>query len=73
MSAALSTIRLLGANIGQTSGWLLLVLASPMVEGASLFHPTGDVRATLAVCAQAVILLPTELWIILLGRKYYES
>jgi hypothetical protein len=32
MSAALSTIRRLGANIGQTSWWLLLVLVSPMVE-----------------------------------------
>jgi hypothetical protein len=48
MSAALSAIRRLGANIGQTSWWLLLVLASPMVEGASLLHPTGDVQTTLA-------------------------
>jgi hypothetical protein len=40
-----------GTNIGQTSWWLLLALASPMVEGASLIHPTGNVRATLAAFA----------------------
>ena len=60
MSAALSTTGRLCANLGQTLWWLLFVLASPMVEGASLLpslrfvephcHPT-DVRATLAFSA----------------------
>ena len=36
MSAALSTTGRLCANPGKTLWWLLFVLASPMVEGASL-------------------------------------
>ena len=57
MSAALSHTGRLCANLAQTLWWLLLVLASPMVEGASLLPslcfvenrcPPTDVRATLA-------------------------